>query len=88
MINSLHNAAGCHLFCLQSRSESIPEEEGGSAVEVEAQPQIPFNRSLFPGEESEDNEQEEALDLPATPWHPKPLGVSAEIVLQCRSSLV
>ncbi|XP_075951331.1 ataxin-7-like protein 2b isoform X2 [Anarhichas minor] len=63
--------SNCHIL----RSESIPEEEGGSAVEVEAQPQIPFNRSLFPGEESEDNEQEEALDLPATPWHPKPLGL-------------
>ncbi|XP_068589239.1 ataxin-7-like protein 2b isoform X1 [Cebidichthys violaceus] len=67
--------SNCHIVRSRVPSESIPEEEGGSAVEVEAQPQIPINKSLFPGEESEDNEQEEALDLPATPWHPKPLGL-------------
>ncbi|XP_054465557.1 ataxin-7-like protein 2b isoform X2 [Anoplopoma fimbria] len=62
---------------LRSRvpSESIHEEEGDSTLEVEAQPQLPFNKSLFSGEESEDDEQEKALDLPATPWHPKPLGL-------------
>ncbi|XP_074501128.1 ataxin-7-like protein 2b [Sebastes fasciatus] len=56
-------------------SESLPEEEGSSAVEVEANPQHPFNESRLSGEESEDDEQEEATDLPATPWHPKPLGL-------------
>ncbi|XP_034394166.1 ataxin-7-like protein 2b isoform X2 [Cyclopterus lumpus] len=56
-------------------SESIPVEQGGSTVEVEAQPQILFNKSLFSGEESEDIEQAEDIDLPATPWHPKPLGL-------------
>ncbi|XP_068453944.1 ataxin-7-like protein 2b isoform X2 [Clinocottus analis] len=60
---------------LRSRvpSESIPEEEGDSIIKVE--PQILFNKSLFSGEESEDNEQAEAIDLSATPWHPKPLGL-------------
>lgn len=69
-------------FCLQSRSrdpsESFPVEEGDSTVELEVQPPYPFNQSLLSSDESEADEQEEATGLPATPWHPKPLGVSAE----------
>lgn len=78
------------VFTFRSRipSESTPEEQSGSTGEVEAQPQILFNKSLFSGEESEDDEQAEDIDLSATPWHPKPLGVSAEKVVQCNSSLV
>lgn len=57
-------------------------------MEVEAQPQQPFDQSLLSGEESEDDEQEEAIDLPATPWHPKPLGVSADIVAEYKSTSV
>nr|XP_040049611.1 ataxin-7-like protein 2b isoform X2 [Gasterosteus aculeatus aculeatus] len=56
-------------------SESIPRAEGESSVEVEAQPQIPLNGSVVSGEESDDGRQQEAVDLPATPWHPKPLGL-------------
>ncbi|XP_037334701.2 ataxin-7-like protein 2b isoform X1 [Pungitius pungitius] len=56
-------------------SESIPEAEGESSAEVEAQPQIPFSRSMVSGEESDDGRQQEAVDLSATPWHPKPLGL-------------
>ncbi|XP_029291871.1 ataxin-7-like protein 2b isoform X2 [Cottoperca gobio] len=56
-------------------SVSIPEEDGDSAVEVEVQPQYAFNQSPLSAEESEDDEQEEATDLPATPCHPKPLGL-------------
>lgn len=70
------------IFRLPSRSgespESGPEEDGDSAVDVEVQPPYPFNQSLLSSEESEGEEQEEARDLPATPWHPKPLGVSTE----------
>lgn len=47
-------------------------------MEVEVQPPYPFNQSLVSSEESEDDEQEEDIDLPAASWHPKPLGVSAE----------
>lgn len=60
------------------RSSDPQEEEGESTVEVEVQPPYPFNQSLLSGEESEDDDQEEATHLPASPWHPKPLGVSGE----------
>ncbi|XP_042347871.1 ataxin-7-like protein 2b [Plectropomus leopardus] len=54
----------------------VPGEEGNSAVEVETQPQHPFNQTLLSDEDSEeDYEQEEDTDLPATTWHPKPLGL-------------
>ncbi|XP_076598280.1 ataxin-7-like protein 2b [Chaetodon auriga] len=65
--------SNCHI--LRDSSSSFPEEEGDSTVDVEVQPPYPFNQSLLSSEESEDDEQEEATDLPATPWHPKPLGV-------------
>lgn len=45
---------------------------------MQVQPPYPFNQSLLSSEESEDDEQEEAPDLPASPWHPKPLRVSGE----------
>lgn len=91
-VTHVHDTAGCDLFCLQSSSgvpsESIPRAEGESSVEVEAQPQIPLKGSVVSGEESDDGRQQEAVDLPATPWHPKPLGVSAEIVVRCKSSMI
>ncbi|KAM8863223.1 ataxin-7-like protein 2b [Spinachia spinachia] len=52
-------------------SESVPQAEGEGSVEGTP----PFNRSMVSGEESDDGRQQEALDLPATPWHPKPLGL-------------
>ncbi|XP_019114778.2 ataxin-7-like protein 2b isoform X2 [Larimichthys crocea] len=64
-----------HILRTRDPSESFPDEEGDSTVEVEVQPPYPFNQSLLSSEESEDDEQEEATDLPATPWHPKPLGL-------------
>ncbi|XP_029995440.1 ataxin-7-like protein 2b isoform X2 [Sphaeramia orbicularis] len=61
---------------LRSRdaSENFPEDDGDNTVEVKVQPPYPFNQSLFSSEESED-EQEEATELPATSWHPKPMGL-------------
>ncbi|KAL7398892.1 hypothetical protein ABVT39_016693 [Epinephelus coioides] len=79
---SKHNFnSNCHI--LSGQSDNVPEEEGNKTVEVEAQPQQPFDQSLLSGEESEDDEQEEAIDLPATPWHPKPLGLCT---FGCRTS--
>lgn len=43
---------------------------------VEVKPPYPFNHSLLSSEESDADEQEENTDLPASTWHPKPLGVS------------
>ena len=70
-------------FCIvllsrRDPQESFPEEDGDSTVEVEVQLPYPFNQSLLSSEESEDDEQGEATDLPVSPLHPKPLGVSAE----------
>lgn len=71
-----------HCITLPSRrsrspSESSSKEEGSGTVEVEVQPPYPFNQSLLSGDDSDEDEQGEATDLPATPWHPKPLGVRA-----------
>ncbi|XP_035511903.1 ataxin-7-like protein 2b isoform X1 [Morone saxatilis] len=61
---------------IRDPSQSFPEDESFSTVEVKVQPPYPFNQSLLSSEESEDDdEQEEATDLPATPRHPKPLGL-------------
>ncbi|XP_040914534.1 ataxin-7-like protein 2b [Toxotes jaculatrix] len=68
-------SSNCHILRSRDPQESFPEEEGDSTVEVEVQPPYPFNQSLMSSEESEDDEQEEATDLPASPWHPKPLGL-------------
>eukprot|EP00064_Thunnus_orientalis_P006995 superscaffoldBa00000752_g7014 len=67
----------CHILSRsRNPSESFPEEEeGDSTVKVEVQHPYPFNQNLLSSEENEDDEQEEATDLPATPWHPKPLGL-------------
>lgn len=61
---------------LRSRdaSENFAVDDGDNTVEVEVQPPYPFNQSLFSSEESEE-EQEEAAELPATSWHPRPLGL-------------
>ncbi|XP_056131209.1 ataxin-7-like protein 2b, partial [Lampris incognitus] len=72
-----HNlGSSCSVLSRSRESlESGPEEDCDSVVEVEVQPPYPFNQSLLSSEESEDEEQVEARDLPATPWHPKPLGL-------------
>ncbi|XP_054636105.1 ataxin-7-like protein 2b isoform X2 [Dunckerocampus dactyliophorus] len=72
--NSL--SSNCHILS-RSRisSQSFPEEEADGTVKVEVQTPYPFNQHLLSNEESEDDEQEEATDLPATSWHPKPLGL-------------
>ena len=51
-------------------SESFPDEDGDGTVEVEVQPPYPFNQSLLSSEESEDEEQDEATDLPSHPGTP------------------
>ncbi|XP_045912356.1 ataxin-7-like protein 2b isoform X2 [Micropterus dolomieu] len=67
--------SSCHILRSKDPSDIFPEEEGDSSVEAEVQPPYPFNQSLLSSDESEDGEQEGASDLPATPWHPKPLGL-------------
>lgn len=52
-------------------SETFPEET--SPVEVEVQPPYPFNQSLPPSDDSDNEEQ--CQDLCTTSWHPKPLGL-------------
>ncbi|XP_041859477.1 ataxin-7-like protein 2b isoform X2 [Melanotaenia boesemani] len=67
---------GSKCLILRNPSENSPEEDSNGAVEVEIQPPYPFNQSLLSSEDSEEeDEEEEATDLPATPWHPKPLGL-------------
>ncbi|XP_029362637.1 ataxin-7-like protein 2b [Echeneis naucrates] len=67
--------SNCHILRTRDPKETFLEEEGDSTVEVEIQPPYPFNQSLLSSEESEDDEQEEAADLPASTSHPKPLGL-------------
>ncbi|XP_071332106.1 ataxin-7-like protein 2b isoform X1 [Trachinotus anak] len=67
--------SNCNILRSRDPQESFPEEEGDTTVEVEVQPPYPFNQNLLSSEESEDDEQEKATDLPASPWHPKPLGL-------------
>ncbi|KAM9855217.1 ataxin-7-like protein 2b [Aulostomus maculatus] len=67
--------SSCHSLGTRRPSASFPEEGGDSTLKVEVQPPYPFNQDLLSSEESEDEEQDEASDLPATPWHPKPLGL-------------
>ncbi|CAL8368353.1 unnamed protein product [Lota lota] len=81
----------CPILWSREPSCRAPEEEGDGAVEVEIQPPYPFNQSLPSSGESEEEEEEgvereekedvqeeeENGDIPATPWHPKPLGVPA-----------
>ncbi|XP_047465549.1 ataxin-7-like protein 2b [Mugil cephalus] len=65
----------CHLLRSRIPSELFPEEEGNTTVGVDVQPPYPFNQNLLSSEDSEEDEHEEITDLPATPWHPKPLGL-------------
>lgn len=70
------------LMCCCGSLPRCSEEEG--AVEVEVQPPYPFNQSLPSSGDSEEEEggakEEEGGNgnIPASPWHPKPLGVSAD----------
>lgn len=68
--------------------ESFAEEAGDSTVDVEVQPPYPFNQRLLSSEDSEEEEQEEAAELPASPWHPKPLGVSVATLRKCVNIIV
>ncbi|XP_059189509.1 ataxin-7-like protein 2b [Centropristis striata] len=69
--SSKHFNSNCHILRSGDQSENVPEEKGDSSVEVK--PQHPLNQSQLSGDESEDDDQEEDTDLPATSWHPKPL---------------
>ncbi|XP_061694338.1 ataxin-7-like protein 2 isoform X2 [Syngnathoides biaculeatus] len=69
----LTNVKNCHI--LRATSKRFPEDEAGGTVRVEVQTPYPFNQGLLSSEENEDNEREDATDLPATSWHPKPLGL-------------
>lgn len=65
----------CVEYRSRAPSESFSGKENDSTVEVELQPSGPSNKTLLSSDEDEAEDQEEATDLPATPWHPKPLGV-------------
>ncbi|XP_035499863.1 ataxin-7-like protein 2b isoform X3 [Scophthalmus maximus] len=65
----------CNSNCHMLGRSGDPQEEGDSTAEVEVQPPYPFNQSLLSSKESEDDEQEEGAELPASAWHPKPLGL-------------
>ncbi|XP_061643670.1 ataxin-7-like protein 2 isoform X2 [Phyllopteryx taeniolatus] len=67
------NVKNCHI--LRATSQRFPEDEADGTVSVEVQTPYPFNQGLLSSEENEDNEGEDAIDLPATSWHPKPLGL-------------
>ncbi|XP_068997506.1 ataxin-7-like protein 2b isoform X1 [Embiotoca jacksoni] len=67
--------SNCRILRSRNPSASFREEEKNSTVEVDVHPPYPFNQNLLLSEDSEEDEQEEATDLPATPWHPKPLGL-------------
>ncbi|XP_016891265.1 ataxin-7-like protein 2b isoform X2 [Cynoglossus semilaevis] len=69
---SRHN---CHVLGANESAENLPEEKVDSPVAVEVKPPYPFNHSLLSSEESDADEQEENTDLPASTWHPKPLGL-------------
>ncbi|KAL2104058.1 hypothetical protein ACEWY4_000926 [Coilia grayii] len=55
-------------------SESAVEEEMEVPVEAEELTPQANNHSRLSSDESEGEDQEEPLDLPFSPWHPKPLG--------------
>nr|XP_046253148.1 ataxin-7-like protein 2b isoform X2 [Scatophagus argus] len=80
--NKYNFNSNCPIQRPRDPSESFQEEESNSTVEVEVQPPYPFNQSLLSSDESEDDEQEGFTDLPAAPWHPKPLGLCT---FGCRS---
>ncbi|XP_061540712.1 ataxin-7-like isoform X3 [Phycodurus eques] len=69
----IENVKNCHI--LRATSQRFPEDEADGTVSVEVQTPYPFNQGLLSSEENEDNEREDAIDLPATSWHPKPLGL-------------
>ncbi|XP_061759573.1 ataxin-7-like protein 2b isoform X2 [Nerophis ophidion] len=84
-ITNLKNSlsSNCHILSRsRAASQSFPEEEADGTVKVEVQTPYPFNQHLLSGEESDDDEQEAATDLPATSWHPKPLSLCT---FGCRS---
>ncbi|XP_077438630.1 ataxin-7-like protein 2 isoform X2 [Vanacampus margaritifer] len=67
------NMRNCHI--LRASSQNVPEDEADGTVNVEVQTLYPFNQNLLSSEENEGDELEDAADLSATPWHPKPLGL-------------
>ncbi|XP_034028138.1 ataxin-7-like protein 2b isoform X2 [Thalassophryne amazonica] len=67
--------SNCNILRSSDPTESLPEDNNSHTVEMDVHPPYPFNQSLLSSEESEDEEEEDSADLPATPWHPKPLGL-------------
>ncbi|XP_062315917.1 ataxin-7-like protein 2b isoform X1 [Osmerus eperlanus] len=67
--------SNCTILRSRDPSESGEEDEE-NGVGVEVQPPYPFNQSLPSSEGSDSEDQEDAgEDLPATPWHPRPMGL-------------
>ncbi|XP_012679725.2 ataxin-7-like protein 2b isoform X1 [Clupea harengus] len=56
-------------------SESAVEEEMEVLTEAEEPTPLSNNHNRLSSDESEGEGQEESLDLPFSPWHPKPLGL-------------
>ncbi|XP_028266065.1 ataxin-7-like protein 2b [Parambassis ranga] len=68
-------SSNCHILRSTNPPENSPEEERNGTVEVKVHPPYPFNQSLLSSDDGEEDEQDEAANLPATSWHPKPLGL-------------
>ncbi|XP_057711844.1 ataxin-7-like protein 2 isoform X2 [Corythoichthys intestinalis] len=73
LIEKTTSMKNCHV--LRASSQSFPEKDVDGTVNVAVQTPYPFNQRLMSSEENEDDEREGIADLPATPWHPKPLGI-------------
>ncbi|XP_074538622.1 ataxin-7-like protein 2b isoform X2 [Halichoeres trimaculatus] len=71
--NNLNSS--CHIARSRAPLESFSGKENDSTAEVEIQPSYALNQTMLSSDEDEADTQEEATDLPATPWHPKPLGL-------------
>ncbi|XP_030641085.1 ataxin-7-like protein 2b [Chanos chanos] len=85
--DSAHQTGSQHYRCqliscatLRSRPALVcdieeEEEEDESLEAPEVLSQLPHSPRGFSSEESEEEGQEELLDLPSSVWHPKPLGL-------------
>ncbi|CAN9516196.1 unnamed protein product [Ophioblennius macclurei] len=68
---------GSNLLRSKVPSDGVPQGKGGSALEAELKPAFSFSHGMLSseGSEEEEEEAEEEEELPATSWHPKPLGL-------------
>ena len=57
-------------------NQSLPSSGESEEEEEEVEEEVEEGGDIE--EKADDQEEEENGDIPATPWHPKPLGVSAE----------